>query len=77
MLIFDKFSSREQAEAFAATTTKRFGLETIVCDSHEESDQIDPFPFRLYPPIVLVERGHKEQELERSVQGFGGRFAGT
>jgi hypothetical protein len=42
---------------------------------------VDPFPFYLSPPIVLVERleigDELEDEIENLVQEFGGTLAGT
>jgi len=80
MLIFDRFKSREQALAFQRHVEIAFARKTWFCETHEEADEIDLFPFRLYPPIVLVDRWadrEEEREIERSVQAFDGRFAGT
>lgn len=79
MLVLDSFPSYEQANAFASMVRKKFGLRITVCDSQIESDMVDPFPFELTPPIVLVERteGEVEDAIERSVGKFHGRFAGT
>jgi hypothetical protein len=85
-LIFDQFPSRNQAEAFAKATTKNFGLNATVYDSQEESNRIDPFPFHLEPPIVLVDRPWLrdcekslaiEAAVEKTVGDYKGEFAGT
>jgi hypothetical protein len=82
MLIFDQFPTRKRAEDFAGHLRDTFGRATRVCDSQEESNKHDPFPFELQPPIVLVERdveiGSKlESKIERLVAQFDGAFAGT
>lgn len=80
MLIFDRFETMEQARQFALKATAETGLGAVVCESQEESDGIDPFPFELVPPIVLVDRhdsGSVEQLVMRLAPEFGGEFAGT
>lgn len=80
MLIFDRFPNRVKAEAFAAQISKMFGHDASVYDSQEESNAVDPFPFVLTPPIVLVERKHDNQnetEIVEMVKTFSGKFAGT
>lgn len=78
MLIFDYFPNRTAAENFAQEVTSRFGLWAAVFDSQDESNEVDLFPFVLSPPIVLVERDEaKEEAVERLVETFEGRFAGT
>ena len=79
-MIFDRFEDRQTAEGFAEHAKSRFGRKATVHGSQAESDRIDPFPFELQPPIVLVERAGDfslEDEIEESVNGFGGEFAGT
>lgn len=81
MLIFDNFSSMENARAFAMYVRDEFNRGTRVCNSQEESNQYDPFPFLLHPPIVLVQRDHGsgsvEDKIETMVNHFSGEFAGT
>lgn len=77
MLIFDSFPSRKHAEKFVNAIWKRFYLSCQIHDSQDASNKADLFPFKLYPPIVLVERGYKEEEVEQLVDKFEGRFAGT
>ncbi len=79
MLIFDGFPSSNDAEAFVKAVSERFKLEATVFDGQDESDEVDPFPFVLSPPIVLVERPWNETEdvLSVFVRQFGGNFAGT
>jgi len=79
MLIFDSFPDRAAAERFVAAVKKQFGLGATVHDSPDESSAIGPFPFALFPPVVLVERASIEWDrtLEHFVERFGGEFAGT
>jgi hypothetical protein len=80
MLIFDQFPNRSYAEQFASAVRGSFGRTSIVCDSQNEADQHDPFPFELKPPIVLVERNQNragESPIEKLAVEFEGRFAGT
>jgi hypothetical protein len=81
MLIFDGFPSRVKAEAYATCVTDKYKRSATVYDTQEQSDAVDPFPFRLVSPIVLVERheigDEQEQQIEEMVQNFDGRFAGT
>ncbi len=83
MLIFDSFKTREGADAFATHVRDRFGRATRLCDTQEEADKYDPFPFPLTGPIVLVERDDDnggpqlERDIEASVGEFCGQFAGT
>ena len=87
MLIFDRFGTRQAAEDFAAAVALEHGLDGRVCDSQEESDTHDPFPFVLTPPIVLIDRPGDdpgadndeavEVEVIAVVAVFGGSFAGT
>ena len=87
MLIFDSFDSVEKARGFSAYVQDNFQQEAHVCDSVEEADEIDPFPFELFPPVVLVARDWRglgndaelarEDDVIASVRQFGGRFAGT
>lgn len=85
-MIFDGFPTRADAEAFASHVKEEFGREATVHDSQEESDEEDEFPFELTPPIVLVDRRYSskgrlrsngEGRIERRVEKFNGRFAGT
>jgi hypothetical protein len=80
MLIFDDFPTRELAEDFAKTVTSRYNRAATVYDSQEASNAVDPFPFTLNAPIVLVERieiGDDEREIEKMVLAWHGLFAGT
>ncbi len=78
MLIFDRFPSQEIAETLLELC-KEVKIECYLCQKQEDSDHIDPFPYTLYPPIVLIERGRAEWE-KRVIgvfQKYGARFAGT
>jgi hypothetical protein len=83
MLIFHKFKSRRKAEAYADAVTAKYKRWTNVYDTQEESNEVDPFPFLLRPPIVLVDRLgvdddlETELEIEQFVKDYGGKFAGT
>jgi hypothetical protein len=82
MLIFDGFPSRALADAYAAWVIAKYERQACVYDSQEDSDAVDPFPFRLNPPIVLVDRLESDTvahqaRIEKSVKKFGGQFAGT
>ena len=79
MLIFDDFLSERTAQDFAANCKRKFARKAVVCQNQDESDAIDPFPFALRSPIVLVERDplEVEDEIIREVESFNGTFAGT
>jgi hypothetical protein len=83
MLIFDRFVTREHAENFARSAGERFGLGATVHDTQEESNAIDPFPFALTPPIVLVERpepfpnAEREDEIIAFARESDAHYAGT
>jgi len=80
MLIFDNFDSLESAQKFAAHVRSRFRKEATVCETREQFDKLDLFPFELVTPIVAVERDDiavVEQSIEDTVEEFGGQFAGT
>ena len=80
MLIFDQFPDRSKAEAFAQKVRDDYQRTAHVCDSQEESNVIDIFPFELFPPIVLVSRNDDcsgETVIEILATHFGGSFAGT
>ena len=73
MLIFDGFASMRDAIRFAET------CGGTVCLNQDESDELDPFPYALVPPIVLTARRNEpsEKRLALDVIRYGGRFAGT
>jgi hypothetical protein len=78
-LIFDRFASREQAEAFARAASQDFDLLACIYDTEQEAQEVDPIPVVLEPPIVHVARADLELEdrVEALVGAFGGKFAGT
>jgi hypothetical protein len=85
-LIFDNFPSKQVAEAFRNHVRKTYGQESQIFDSQAEANAHDPFPFKLVPPIVHVDRLEHdnsdveiniETNIEKSVRIFGGQFAGT
>jgi hypothetical protein len=74
-LIFDRFKTRKDADAFAASVTEKYGRKTSVYDTQaasegvnggnpfvesEDSELHDIFPWALEPPIVLVERFYSD-----------------
>jgi hypothetical protein len=86
MLIFDQFPAREKAEQFAEQVKRQFQIGATVYDSQDESNVVDVFPFKLWPPIVLVDRRDGEtadesvaleDEVRSLVVDFSGEFAGT
>lgn len=80
MMIFDRFPDKLAAEAFAAHVRWRYQLPAFVIPTNGIAQGIDPFPYVLEPPIVLVERSDRpklETKVERRVLRYGGTFAGT
>lgn len=79
MLIFDSFPDKEKAKEFVCAVRTKHGLKGTVHNNQDESNAIDPFPFELYPPIVLIDRADQQVErvVEKLVVEFGGSFAGT
>ena len=80
MLIFYEFPNRKKAQEFIEAVKEIFPKqEGIICKSHDASDKIDPFPFKLTPPIVLLLRDEMLHEvaMEAIAPWFGGRCAGT
>lgn len=80
MLIFDSFPSVKQAERFAASIKHDWKRNATVFMSQEESNRVDPFPYVLDPPIVLVERLDDlsgENPIIRQVKLYDGIWAGT
>lgn len=64
----DKFPTKEKAEEFAKAVRKKY------FKGHEDSAQVF---MSVFPPIVHVDRGTKESQIEVMVEKFGGVFAGT
>jgi len=79
MLVFHEFPSLQHAEAFARSVTEQEKLPASFHATQGESNAVDPFPFELVPPIVLVGRGKFaiEEAIKVRVEDFGGEFAGT
>jgi len=80
-MIFDRFPSKRKAADFAVDVYTRFGLGVQIHTSEESARYVvHPFPCRLKPPVVLVDRSDDEP-LEKTVEGlvndFGGTYAGT
>lgn len=81
-MIFDKFATKVDAKKFADYIKNEHVRTAKIYTSQKESNRADPFPFRLDGPIVIVQRYMDdsiavEKYIEKSVVGFGGRFAGT
>ena len=80
MLIYDRFPTLAKAKQFAVNCKQRLLRRAVVCRSQEESNKIDPFPFQLDAPIVLVSRLDDlsgERAVDALAAHFGGTFAGT
>lgn len=80
MLIFDHFESVELATKFAKHVEATFGRKAHVCETEEEFDRLQLFPFRITLPVVLVERAETddvEDNIKKRVRHFGGSFVGT
>jgi hypothetical protein len=86
VIIFDEFETREAAERFARAVEDKYHLNTRVCNTQQESNEYDYFPYKLTGFIVLVDRivdenndiqFAKERPLERMVRRYGGTWAGT
>lgn len=79
-MIFDRFQTRDRAEAFASEIERVTGLETQVFDTEEEAFEHDPFPFDLNGFIVHVDRSEDydvETAVHRIAPEYGGVFSGT
>lgn len=82
-MIFDRFPTRERGEAFRAAVKVEIGLDGQVFDTVAAAQEHDPFPFRLDPPIVHIDRsgegltGAVEKRVIALAASFGGTFAGT
>jgi hypothetical protein len=80
MLVFDRFPTRERAEAFASAVTERFSKRATVHDTEEEAMRVDLYIWGMEPWIVLVERDDEfrdEDEIVELVRAFGGTYEGT
>lgn len=79
MLIFDNFANRQSAENFMKAVADEYGLTAEIFDNQEQSNAVDPFPFELEAPIVLVQRSHPstEEEVIKLAKIHFGDFAGT
>lgn len=79
-MIFDRFPSEVAALAFAISATcDLYGVQWSIHSNPESANAVDPFPYVLTPPIVLVDRCEDEDErkIESLVKHFGGVLAGT
>jgi hypothetical protein len=91
-LIFHSFPNDIAACSFGGNVKSLHGLEWALCSAQAQANAIDPFPYELTPPIVLIERPSEgedreeygvtegselEDEIELFVVHFGGKFAGT
>lgn len=62
-LIFDSFPNHATATAFAvAVRTLEPELEVTICETVDESDDVNLFPYLLTPPIVHVERPYSDDD---------------
>ncbi len=81
-LIFHRFRDAAWALSFAESVHVTWGREWVICSAQDDANCIDPFPYELTPPIVLIERLHEGDEenealMEAAVAGFYGEMAGT
>jgi hypothetical protein len=88
-LIFDNFSSIDEAQKVAGIISQRFGCRTDVwadqgamealAFSPVQDRLVDWFPCTLSAPILLVERTDDEREdvIAAAVVELGGNYAGT
>ena len=78
-VIFHKFRDAAWALSFGESAQATWGVDWSLCSTQEHSDCIDPFPYALQPPIVVMDLpdGETEAALERAVMGFYGEMAGT
>lgn len=80
MMIFDRFPDEKRAMNFMRHVERTFGRKAQMFHSQEESNKVDPFPFELKAPIVLVERNDNctgEGPIRNAAVNYGGEFAGT
>lgn len=80
MMIFNKFPDNKRALNFMRCVERSYGRKAQLFHSQEQSNKVDPSPFELIPPIVLVERRDDcsgEDEITALVNNYGGEFAGT
>ncbi|MBW7896494.1 MAG: hypothetical protein H3C27_15410 [Opitutaceae bacterium] len=79
MLIFNRFPSREDAQAFAFAVRDSYQLCSMVCTDMERRDRSNA-SFKLDLPAVLVHRSTKpgvEDHVIKLAANYHGRFAGT
>lgn len=81
MLIFHRFPDAQEATAFAVAVAAAYpDLGWVVCSTQAHSNQLDPFPYELTAPIVLIDRPYRlgaEAAIEAKAAEFRGEFAGT
>lgn len=78
-LIYDRFPAFENAAKFARVVARDFALDVSVFTDADEARQVDPFPFELEPPVVLVSRSDEatERKVTNLVAAYHGHWAGT
>ena len=83
---FDNFTSYEKALKFAKAVRRQYQLDYAVLTNASWANDIDPVPFGMKPPVVLIARivddhNHilfeKEEGIISLVKKYGGQFAGT
>ena len=82
MLIYDSFVDLESAKKCQVKLQKKFYCLSIITEDPEQARFLDPFPFELTPPILLVQRPIDDNpEIEKQITDYiiknGGQFAGT
>jgi hypothetical protein len=78
-MIFDKFKSRQRALDFKAQVKRSYGLNGRIFSTSQAAQRCDPFPGRLVPLIVHIDRAdlEVERQIERLARRFGGTYVGT
>lgn len=80
MLNFDSFNSYEEALAFAVEVGKTYNRGFAILSHPMYSYKLDLIPYRMNPPIVMVERTEnygEEQRITEMCESHGGFFVGT
>lgn len=80
MMIFDRFRTPADAEAFAQAAQNITQEPSITVHNWEDFEKYDVFPYELVFPVVLVPRLdtiEAEEAIEALVDEFRGEFAGT
>lgn len=86
-----QFKKMDRAKNFVQVVKTHFGLNGQVFDDGDEAGNHAMYPFKLTPPVVLIERAMKMddqlgfktfdietgEKVDRMARVFGGTFQGT